>query len=145
MSVDFPQRHKVCFVNFRIWQAMRVAIHTQIRQAMRVLIHTHISCRLLVEGSAPKPLEHRISFCGCAFCERFRQAMRVLIHTHISCRLLVEGSAPKPLEHRISFCGCAFCERFERVRQSAVPFQMPWNKSFPPYCLMAAVKHSSPQ
>ena len=38
------------------WQAMRVAIHTQIRQAMRVLIHTHISCRLLVEGSAPKPL-----------------------------------------------------------------------------------------
>ena len=23
---------------------------------MRVLIHTHISCRLLVEGSAPKPL-----------------------------------------------------------------------------------------
>jgi len=30
--------------------------HTQIRQAMRVLIHTHISCRLLVEGSAPKPL-----------------------------------------------------------------------------------------
>ena len=36
-------------------QAMRVAIHTQIRQAMRVLIHTHISCRLLVEGSAPKP------------------------------------------------------------------------------------------
>ena len=37
-------------------QAMRVAIHTQIRQAMRVLIHTHISCRLLVEGSAPKPL-----------------------------------------------------------------------------------------
>lgn len=35
---------------------MRVAIHTQIRQAMRVLIHTHISCRLLVEGSTPKPL-----------------------------------------------------------------------------------------
>ena len=35
---------------------MRVAIHTQIQQAMRVLIHTHISCRLLVEGSAPKPL-----------------------------------------------------------------------------------------
>ena len=34
---------------------MRVAIHTQIRQAMRVFIHTHISCRLLVEGSAPKP------------------------------------------------------------------------------------------
>ena len=34
---------------------MRVAIHTQIRQAMRVLIHTRISCRLLVEGSAPKP------------------------------------------------------------------------------------------
>ena len=104
MSVDFPQRHKVCFVNFRIWQAMRVAIHTQIRQAMRVLIHTHISCRLLVEGSAPKPLEHRISFCG-----------------------------------------CAFCERFQRVRQSAVPFKMPWNKSFPPYCLTAAVKHSSPR
>ena len=23
---------------------------------MRVLIHTHISCRLLVEGGAPKPL-----------------------------------------------------------------------------------------
>ena len=23
---------------------------------MRVAIHTHISCRLLVEGSAPKPL-----------------------------------------------------------------------------------------
>ena len=35
---------------------MRVAIHTQIRQAMRVLIHTHISCCLLVEGRAPKPL-----------------------------------------------------------------------------------------
>ena len=35
-------------------QAMRVAIHTQIRQAMRALIHTHIPCRLLVEGSAPK-------------------------------------------------------------------------------------------
>ena len=34
---------------------MRVDSHTQIRQAMRVLIHTHISCRLLVEGSAPKP------------------------------------------------------------------------------------------
>ena len=85
---------------------MRVAIHTQIRQAMRVLIHTHISCRLLVEGSAPKPL----------------------------------------FEHRISFCGCAFCERFEMVRQSTVPFQMPWNKSSPPpYCLMAAVKHSSPR
>ena len=25
---------------------------------MRVLIHTHISCRLLVEGSAPKPLSN---------------------------------------------------------------------------------------
>ena len=37
-------------------QAMRVDSHTQIRQAMRVLIHTHISCRLLVEDSAPKPL-----------------------------------------------------------------------------------------
>ena len=35
---------------------MRVASHTQDLQAMRVLIHTHISCRLLVEGSAPKPL-----------------------------------------------------------------------------------------
>lgn len=35
---------------------MRVDSHTQIRQAMRVLIHTHISCRLLVEGNAPKPL-----------------------------------------------------------------------------------------
>ena len=35
---------------------MRVDSHTQIRQAMRVLIHTHISCRLLVEGSAPNPL-----------------------------------------------------------------------------------------
>ena len=35
---------------------MRVDSHTQIQQAMRVLIHTHISCRLLVEGSAPKPL-----------------------------------------------------------------------------------------
>ena len=40
----------------QIRQAMRVDSHTQIRQAMRVLIHTHISCRLLVEGSAPKPL-----------------------------------------------------------------------------------------
>ena len=51
---------------------MRVDIHTQDWQAMRVLIHTHISCRLLVEGSAPKPpFEHRISFCGCAFSERF--------------------------------------------------------------------------
>ena len=80
--------------------------------------------------------------------------MPVLIHTDpqsakslrdFPLRLLVEGSAPKPLEHRISFCGCAFCERFQRVRQSAVPFKMPWNKSFPPYCLMAAVKHSSPR
>ena len=35
---------------------MRVDSHTQIRQAMSVLIHTHISCRLLVEGNAPKPL-----------------------------------------------------------------------------------------
>ena len=35
---------------------MRVDSHTHDRQAMRVLIHTHISCRLLVEGSAPKPL-----------------------------------------------------------------------------------------
>ena len=51
---------------------MRVDSHTQIRQAMRVLIHTHISCRLLVEGNAPKPpVEHRISFCGCAFSEHF--------------------------------------------------------------------------
>ena len=51
---------------------MRVDSHTHDGQAMRVLIHTHISCRLLVEGSAPKPpFEHRISFCGCAFYERF--------------------------------------------------------------------------
>ena len=35
---------------------MCVDSHTQIRQAMRALIHTHIPCRLLVEGSAPKPL-----------------------------------------------------------------------------------------
>ena len=35
---------------------MRVDSHTHDRQAMRVLIHTHISCRLLVEGNAPKPL-----------------------------------------------------------------------------------------
>ena len=35
---------------------MRVDSHTHDWQAMRVLIHTHISCRLLVEGSAPKPL-----------------------------------------------------------------------------------------
>ena len=35
---------------------MRVDSHTQDWQAMRVLIHTHISCRLLVEGNAPKPL-----------------------------------------------------------------------------------------
>ena len=35
---------------------MRVDSHTQDWQAMQVLIHTHISCRLLVEGSAPKPL-----------------------------------------------------------------------------------------
>ena len=56
---------------------MRVAIHTQIQQAMRVLIHTHISCRLLVEGSAPQaPFEHRISFCGYAFCERFERVRR---------------------------------------------------------------------
>ena len=34
---------------------MRVDSHTHDGQAMRVLIHTHISCRLLVEGSAPKP------------------------------------------------------------------------------------------
>ena len=42
----------------QIRQAMRVDSHTQIRQAMRVLIHTHISCRLLVEGNAPKPLSN---------------------------------------------------------------------------------------
>ena len=57
---------------------MRVDSHTQIRQAMRVLIHTHISCRLLVEGSAPKPLLntefHSVAarspnaFCPCAWC-----------------------------------------------------------------------------
>ena len=35
---------------------MRVDSHTHDGQAMRVLIHTHISYRLLVEGSAPKPL-----------------------------------------------------------------------------------------
>ena len=35
---------------------MRVDSHTHDWQAMRVLIHTHISCRLLVEGRAPKPL-----------------------------------------------------------------------------------------
>ncbi len=35
---------------------MRVDSHTHDWQAMRVLIHTHISCRLLVEGNAPKPL-----------------------------------------------------------------------------------------
>ena len=57
---------------------MRVDSHTQIRQAMRVLIHTHISCRLLVEGSAPKPLLntefHSVAarssnaFCPCIRC-----------------------------------------------------------------------------
>ena len=51
---------------------MRVDSHTHDGQAMRVLIHTHIACRLLVEGNAPKPpFERRISFCGCAFSERF--------------------------------------------------------------------------
>ena len=35
---------------------MRVDSHTHDWQAMRVLIHTHISCRLLAEGNAPKPL-----------------------------------------------------------------------------------------
>ena len=45
---------------------------------MRVLIHTHISCRLLVEGSAPKPLLntefHSVAarspnaFCPCTRC-----------------------------------------------------------------------------
>ena len=35
---------------------MRVDSHTHDGQAMRLLIHTHISCRLLVEGNAPKPL-----------------------------------------------------------------------------------------
>ena len=35
---------------------MRVDSHTHGGQAIRVLIHTHISCRLLVEGRAPKPL-----------------------------------------------------------------------------------------
>ena len=35
-------------------QCVWIATHDW--QAMRVLIHTHISCRLLVEGSAPKPL-----------------------------------------------------------------------------------------
>ena len=58
---------------------MRVDSHTHDWQAMRVLIHTHISCRLLVEGNAPKPLfEHRISFCGCAFYERFFSPYPVL-------------------------------------------------------------------
>ena len=42
---------------------------------MPVLIHTDpqsakslrdFPLRLLVEGSAPSPFEHRISFCGCA-------------------------------------------------------------------------------
>lgn len=57
---------------------MRVDSHTQIRQAMRVLIHTHISCRLLVEGNAPKPLLntefHSVAarspnaFCPCTRC-----------------------------------------------------------------------------
>ena len=65
---------------------MRVAIHTQIQQAMRVLIHTHISCRLLVEGSAPQaPFEHRISFCGYAFCERFLSVPGALFRG-IGCR-----------------------------------------------------------
>ena len=62
---------------------MRVDSHTQDWQAMRVLIHTHISCRLLVEGSAPKPLfEHRISFCGYAFCERFFVYTRCPVSEH---------------------------------------------------------------
>ena len=51
----FPQQHKGRFSRFRYLQAMRVDSHTHDGQAMRVLIHTHISCRLLVEGSAPKP------------------------------------------------------------------------------------------
>ena len=57
---------------------MRVDSHTQIRQAMRVLIHAHIFCRLLVEGSAPKPFLntefHSVAarspnaFCPCTRC-----------------------------------------------------------------------------
>ena len=62
---------------------MRVDSHTQDWQATRVLIHTHISCRLLVEGSAPKPLfEHRISFCGYTFCERFFVYTRCPVSEH---------------------------------------------------------------
>ena len=57
---------------------MRVDSHTHDGQAMRVLIHTHISCRLLVEGNAPKPLLntefHSVAarspnaFCPCTRC-----------------------------------------------------------------------------
>ena len=88
----FPQRHKVCFVNFRIWQAMRV------------LIHTHISCRLLVEGSAPKPL------------------LNTEFHS------VVARSA----------------NALKWYAKAPFPFRCPGTNR-PPYCLMAAVKHSSPR
>ena len=38
-------------------------------QAMLVAIHFATNC--LLRAVPPSPFEHRISFCGCAFCERF--------------------------------------------------------------------------
>ena len=75
---------------------------------------------------------------------QIRQASNASVNTHSHfLQSACWGQRPQaPFEHRISFCGCAFCERFERVRQSAVPFKMPWNKSFHPYFLMAVAKHS---
>ena len=69
---------------------MRVDSHTHDWQAMRVLIHTHISCRLLVEGSAPKPLLntefHSVAarspnaFCPCTRCPVSGQGCRESRH-----------------------------------------------------------------
>ena len=84
---------------------MRVAIHTQIQQAMRVLIHTHISCRLLVEGSAPKPL----------------------------------------LNTEFHSAAARSANAFKGYAKAPFPFRCPGTNRSPPYCLMAAVKHSSPR
>ena len=83
---------------------MRVAIHTQIRQAMRVLIHTHISCRLLVEGSAPKPL----------------------------------------LNTEFHSVAARSANALKWYAKAPFPFRCPGTNR-PPYCLMAAVKHSGPR
>ena len=95
---------------------MRVDSHTHDGQAMRVFIHTHISCRLLVEGTTPKPLfEHRIPFCGYAFCERFFVCTRCPVSEHRGVRESLTPFAnmicPKiglPLESGMAKCHPGF-------------------------------------